>query len=321
MYRIYCISSKTVDITEITSSISWSDSIDTLGTKLSFDVPKKLATIKLGDKILMIKDFNKKEIFRGVVIESSDDGINICLQAYDYGFYLNKSKILIQFNSVEADEAIRKVCEKQNISLKDVPQMGQRISKIYKDKTAAEIIKDILNQVTDETGDDYRMEMDGGSLIISKREELIVNTRVKLASNLASSDYRDLIGDVSREQSLEEMRNSILVCSDNEKEMRTLSLARDPAGINHYGLLQEIISVDEKDESKAHSIANNKLKELNKVSDTLEVKCIGDENLKAARTIELSLDDFDLDGKYLIKSSKHTYSNNFHKVSLSLEVI
>ena len=117
------------------------------------------------------------------------------------------------------------------------------------------------------------------------------------------------------------MRNSILITSDDEKSSKINATAKDTQNISKYGLLQEVMNVDKKNNSQAKQIANNKLKELNRVQQDISFNLLGNDELRSGRILTIENALFNLSGKYLIKSSNHTYVNYIHKCSVTLEEV
>jgi len=271
-YTLFLIKGKDVfDITQLIGNLNWKDNIDTLGMELTFDlanndekyVPK--IDINMKEHILL-KNSNGKEIFRGKIVDENINGrLSKSYISYDYSFYLNKSKVIKQFNGIKASEAIKQLCNMLNVPIGNIVDIKTLINKIYKDKTISEIIKDILDQATKELKKRHRLEMREGKLYIEKYEDLIINPKLQL---FAQPDVRltDVIGsNISRNRSIEELKNSILIASGNEKSSRIIVTAKDEQSIKDFGLLQEVESVEDKDIAQARNIANNKLKELNRI--------------------------------------------------------
>jgi hypothetical protein len=87
-----------------------------------------------------------------------------------------------------------------------------------------------------------------------------------------------------------------------------------------YGLLQESLSVDDKDYSQVSEIAANKLRELNRISETTSIDLLGDDRVKSGRILAITEPITKLAGYYLVKEATHTVQNSIHKMSLDIEV-
>ena len=175
-----------------------------------------------------------------------------------------------------------------------------------------------MSQAEKELGYKFRLETRVGKLYIEKYIDLKVKAVYQPYERAKTFDVFNAIGDISKKESIQEMRNSILVGSDNEKESTIKATEKDQTSIDKFGLLQEVLTVDKKNQSQAKNIAKNKLKELNKVQKDISISIFGTDDLRAGRIVKFTNKTFDLSGSFLIKSSNHTYNNLIHRVNLTL---
>ncbi|MFD1957328.1 hypothetical protein ACFSL6_24970 [Paenibacillus thailandensis] len=312
------VSGNKYDITGLISNLSWSSNVDTLGEELSFDYAKNdYLTIDNGDFIVL---YNDKVLHHYVVVESTEaDRNTVSYECYDYAWWLNKSKTVIQFSKVSVSTAIEKLCDKFDIMHNIVP-IPTLISKIYKDNTVSDIILDLLEQAAQETGNKYYMEMVDKELTIRKQTDLLINPTIQLADNIAAFSLTDFISNPSHKSSIDELRNNVIVVSNKEDSTSVYAEASDNANINKYGLLTETVTVDEKDESQARQIAKTTLADLNKINHEISLELLGHDDIKAGRLIDINEPITNIVGRFLIKSANHTVSNGIHKVSIELGV-
>jgi len=311
-----------IDISNQSGNLSWSYQAQTLGVNLTFDYAKiNDQEIKPGS-IILLKDIDDQEvIILGIVVDRTRKGKVYNLSIYDFAFYLNKSEMTIQFNNTNATTAIEQLLKKAGIEIGSIPWMSTLITKIYIDTTISQILNEIIDQVFLETGIKYFFEMNGSKLDIKKVGAEVFEGSFKLADNLAPIMLEDVIGkDFTITDSISELKNSIIVLSSEADSVRILERAKDQASINQYGLLQDIISIDAKDEAKARNIANQALKEFNRVVSAITLPVLGHKGLKQYRTLKINDADMGLVGDYLILSASHTYAGGVYKVSLSVEV-
>lgn len=305
---------KRVDITSLSGNITLSDSLDTLGAAFNFDIARNFndsnfATSEIVETGDVIEFKNKGEIvFIGVIISIGIEKFKKSIKCLDPSFYLNKNKLIKQFKNISASDVIKNMCNQIGVKTGDIDNISTSITKIYKNKTVAEIIKDILAQVLDETGEKYKLEINK-CLLDVKKHRLIE----------ANKPY-ELWGKITKNEDITEMKNVILVTSNNQDDINTMGEAIDKANVEKYGRLQEIVEVEPKDISKVRNIANKKLKELNKVFMSANVQTLGDNSLRSGRIIEVVNKEFNLNSKYLIKSANHKYSKGNHTTNLNLEV-
>ena len=318
MHQIYVIRDNIqTNITDIAGNITWKDNIDTLGMQIDFNIPSKYKSyITVGDRIVLMGDF---EIFRGIVVKENINKDTVSFNCFDYAFYLNKSKEIYQFNKISADNAIKKILKDFNVPIMYIESMPTLITKIYYSKTISNIIKDLLQQVRNETLKQYILEMRQGKIYIGNREKEIVNA----VFNMAANEYNitDFISSPSRSRSVENMRNSIKVVTKHNKNIKTEATARDETLIKKYGLLQEVKSIPNKDAAQAKNIANNLLKDLGKIFEDNSVQLVGNDSVRAGRYIYIEEEYTGMSGKYLIHDCAHNLKNGIHTMQLGLEVI
>lgn len=303
----------TYDLTEVTGNVVLNTSMETLGGSLTFDLARNyhdanFATcekISVGDVIALS---NEKELFKGVVLDITTSKFVKNIKCLDYCFYLNKNKILKQFEEISASDAIKQLLQEAQAPIGTISSFATSISKIYNSNTVAEIIDDILNQVNNELGTKYLLEFEDNKFNVVPFKKINVQFRYKHTS------------EESLTESILEMKNSILVISNEQDDTEILATAKDEENIKKYGSLQEIISVSpDEDEAKVRNIAKTKLKELNKVFKTGNIKGFGDDNFRAGKVIKLDNAVFGFIGDYLIKSCSHTWVKGEHLVTLEVE--
>lgn len=316
------INSSEINISNQSGNLAWTYQAQTLGVNLTFDYAKVTDyEIKPGSIILLKDDDDQEVILVGIVVDRTRKGQVYNLSVYDFAFYLNKSETTIQFNKTDATTAVKQLLKKVGIEVGTIPQMNTLITKIYVDSKISEILHDIIEQVFLETGIKYFFEMNGSKLDIKRVGEEIFEGSFKLADNLAPIKLEDVIGkDFTITDSISELKNSIIVLSSESDFVRILETVKDQASINQYGLLQDVISIDAKDESKARNIANQALKEFNRIASAISLPVLGHKRLKQYRTLKINDSDMGLVGDFLILSAAHTYTGGIYKVSLSVEV-
>lgn len=186
--------------------------------------------------------------------------------------------------------------------------MGTSVCKIYNSNTIAEIIDDILKQVNNELGVKYILEFENNKFNVMPFKPINVQLTYTETSEKTTTE------------SILEMKNKILVISNEQESTEILAEARDKNNIKKYGSLQEILTVDpDEDIAKVRNIAKTKLKELNKIFKTCSFQGFGNDSLRAGRVINLNDPEFKVQGTFLIKSCSHTWKNGEHLVNLEVE--
>ena len=221
--------------------------------------------------------------------------------------FRSKSKEVIQFNNIPINQAIAKLLDKYNIK-HNICSISNTIKKIYSDKNVSDIIKDMLQYATSKNGKKYNMYMKADTLYIEEWKTINIDATEMVLLELNS------------QRSMENMSNQIVIHNSSEKTTSVYATAKDDKSIKKYGLIQTVQSIDEKEKSKAQSVANTVLKELNRITETGSVTMQGNIEFKCGNIIHIFDKQYKVDTKYVIKSINHSISNNEHTMSLDLEV-
>lgn len=314
------------DITSLSGELSLSSSTEQLGDSLSWSIAvndnKFLKTndINVGDIVRLLNN-EGNEVYRGAIVAIDTDTKSKSFTSYDFAFYLNKSKVVIQFNKLRADKAIIQLLNKYSVPIETVASMNTIISGIYYDKEVSEIIKDILDKVHKASKKKFLMSMQKGKFCILENHIKPITIKIKQANNLAPVDIRKTIANAKKTESIENMRNSITLYSEDNKNIKRQYTVSDKESISRYGLLSDTESVSDNEVSKINNIAGQKLKELNKIEKTLNLDVIGNFELLAGRIMEFKIKELNVSGTYIIKSASHKITSVLHTASLELEAI
>lgn len=310
-YKLY-VNGKSIE--GLAGNLSWSSNSDTLGQSLSFEMPFDIQGklipkpfVQLGDKVsLMYKSTN---VFFGIVEGEDANGRSPRkYSCFDLAFYLNKSTLTIQFNNKPADACINELCKKFGIKC-NVTGIPTKIKKIYKEEAVSDILKDILSIAEKQSGKKYRFEMRGDTLTVFVWKDMHVKVNVQY------------ISDPQRSLSIGNMKNSIEIISGDEKKFKVEASVKDDGSIKKYGLLHHSEAIDDKEKSKAKQVAQNLLKELNKIQEDGSVSLLGNYEARAGRLITLDEPITGLKGDYYIKDASHTLNNGIHLMTLGLGVV
>ena len=216
------------------------------------------------------------------------------------------------------NDCVKSLCKEIGINV-EVTGLDTKIDKIYKDKAVSEVIKDIIEQCSQFNSKKFFIEFNNGTLKVMPYQKIKVFGTFEIQKD-KFININENIGGVSLSKSIVDMKNSVLVITENKGAVRTIGEEQDSKSIEKYGKLQEVVTLDEKEFSKANLVAKNELKKLNKITEDFSIDVLGDDNVKSGRVIDIDLPLFNLKGEYLIKESNHTISNHIHKISLKLEV-
>ena len=301
------------DITAYAGNLSWQNTLDELATSLSFDVAKtdtKYLNFYAPKDGSIISLYTGTEIYRGIVI-SVDDGSETSNKytSCDFGWYLNKSSETYQFNKMSAKKAITKICEDYGIPIDTIPNLTTEITQLYLDKVLSEIIKDILTLC----GGGFNLDVTPKGVRIYKIGSVKASPTFRISENTRKLSSIEMRGNVSHSISIEEMKNSVKVVTEKDSVFALKAEKKDSASIKKYGLLQTVIKIDPEKED-ANTVANEKLKELNKKTESFSFEIIESPDSYTRAGAVITVDGAD----FVITGSTHSITKGIHKVKLDL---
>lgn len=306
-------------ITKKVGSLSWTDSMDSLGVEFSFTFPYSYwdsqfkNKLQLGD-LIIIKS-GQKEITRGIITQTPINGDNY--RGYDYAFYLNKSEAIFQCKKIGASKAITQLLARYGVPIGEMPKLTTAISKLYKDVAVSEIIKSILSEVHDETGKSYRMEMTRGKFCI--RRSGYIKIKPKYVDELGEKVSCTKACSVTGTRSIEDMRNQIIIAGTGDKKAQIKATVKDSKSIKKYGLLSQVETVEKTNQAKAKQKGKNLLKKLNKKTVSFTCEMPGSTIIRAGRKIYFNRPEAGIKGWYKVKSATHNVTEGIYTVSLEME--
>lgn len=313
----------TTDITSRCGGVSAVDDLDSLAITMSMDVQQstldpyhKPLTIACGDRILFYKD-GLLVMDGQIETISGDYRDKMQLSVTDDGIILTKNDLMIQFNGVAADTAIRQLCAKLSISVGSVPAMRTKIAKICHDAVST-ILQDILNTATAETGTEYKIRMRSGKLHITPYGTTPITAAYQPAGNLPSFLIQRQPGAPSVKRSIDDLRNAVQIYSDQDNSVSVLASASDAAGIARYGQRMKLDTFSDSDGATAAQKAKTLLSQLNTVSEEVSIHTYGSDSVTAGVVLTFSLTEFS--GNYLVKAVTHNYDHP-HTMDLTLKKV
>lgn len=318
---------QTTDITKLVSDLSWSENLDTVGLTLSFSVPDiegkyiPRLLIMAGDIITINNDAG--ELVRAVVVNVSRDYPKREIKALDFGFYLNKNDVVIQFKDKSVSECLKILFNKVGISIGNICDMPAKVNGVYI-KNVNEVIKELIKIQQDNDGKKYYYELRGKDIYVFQLPTEPISYIFKPTVNVAAFDVTDRKAHSRGKytHSIENLKNRIVavVNSKTSGEMPSKQfVAEDSENIKRYGLLTENYSVNSDEAENIQSLAENELKDKNKINRELTMDFIGHDNARPGRVMHIVDDYLGIDDNYRIQSVTHKLNGNIHTMSCTLE--
>lgn len=312
---------KATDITSRCGSISTTDDITSLAVTMSMDVQQSsidanfpVLGIACGDRILFYKD-GKLTMDGQVETASGDYRTKLQLSVTDDGVILTKNDVIIQFNGIAADKAVRQLCARLGITVGSIPAMSTRITHIYHDSVST-VLQDILDAVTAETGTEYFIRVRSGALHVIPYGKKPVTATYKPAGNLAAFPIQSEPGSLTVKWSIEDLHNAVQIYSDQNDSVSVLAKASDAASIARYGQRVKVDTFSDSDGSTAAQKARTLLKQLNTVTEEISLHTYGADNVTAG--VVLAFKEAEFTGNFLVTAVTHTYSHP-HTMDLTVK--
>lgn len=330
MYKITLIKDgQEADITSLVGEMTISESMDTVGASLSFSVPDieeryvPRLMIMAGDIVKIESD--GEELMRAVVVNVTRSYPKRTVKAYDFGFYLNKNDIVIQFKDSGISEALRKLFGELDISVGEICDMPAKADGVYI-KNVSEIIKELIKIQQDNDGKEYYYELRGDKIYVFQLTDEPIDYIFKPAVNVAAFDVTesDAHGRGKYTHSIEDMKNSVRAFV-NSKEKENLPAkevtAKDEESIKKYGLLSENYSVNSEDAENLEEAAKNRLKEKDRLKRELSMDFIGHDKARPGRVMHIKDEYLGIDDLFRIKSVNHKINGSLHTMSCVLDFV
>ncbi len=314
-----------VDITLDILNFSYSESLDDVASSFYFESLRNFnitSTNNAGNQvvnILRVFDITTNVlVYLGVITdcEHTTDINKYSYSGFDVGFYLNKNEVLIQFKNANIGDAIMLLCREHRVSA-TLPKFRNTVSKIYKDIVFADILKELLELEKTKGGlRNLYIDCKMGNLRINRYQ--IEQNLTALIGNGFLINSNNTYSAISVKHSIQELKNRVIYSDNNEKSILRKT-ASDISSINTYGLLTSIETVDTNKQNNLTKLANDKLKELNKIKEEINLSLISDYRVSKGKLIDFTINEYGLNGLYLITSAEHIIDSKKEIVNVSIE--
>lgn len=310
------------DITEAVDAPEARDELSALSVEVSFTAVRNnnrdkymhWYNIEPGNKLRIVN--HGVEVFSGVILTVGLDGT---VTANDPGWYLTKSQVIFQASNAAAPDAVRRLCAKTGIAAGTIDLPPTRISQVWVGTTPEQILEDILNICSAETGLTYRRRVRGGALQVGPLPTVPIIAYHKPADNLGAFDITLAKGNVTGSDSMADLINSVALAAGGDSA-QTLGRAYNAASIAQYGLLQAVETLSG-DENTAQ--ARQRLKTLLDQGDRLTrertvEEIWGADEVESGILLQFRSNSYGVTGVQRVTGVTHRYGHP-HLMSLTVE--
>ena len=313
------------DITAFAGDLQAVDELGTLSVELSFgvivapwDQYVEKNIVVPGDKLRVVN--HDLTVFSGQVESVTLDG---GVTAYDRGWYLNKSQIILQVTGMPGDEAIRQACAKAGVGVASICSLPTRITQVWLGDTPADILGEILETVAAETGKQYQYFVRDDGLVVQELPAAVLTAYHKPADNLPAFNITWALGQVSGEDSIAELRNAVLIAAEGDGKAYIGAQAKNAASVEQYGFLQYIQSVTSNPgTAQLKQMVQNLLSQLDRVGRTRTIGEIwGCDEVRSGVVLNFNSPAFGVTGKHRVTRVTHHYGGAGHTMELEIEAL
>ena len=315
------------DITAFIGDLTATDDITALsveltGTQLVSEWDKYVPKLALapGDKLRLRNEAAGADVFVGHLVTVGLDG---ALTAYDRGWYLGRSGIILQCSGMAADEAIRAACDKAGVGVKSICSLPTKISEVWLGDAVSDIIADILERCAAETGKEYQSRMSPEGLVVRELPTAAIKAFHRPAWNLAAFDITWALGQVSGEDSIAELYNAVVIAAEDNGKVYRGAQASNAASIERYGFLQYIESVSENPgTAQLGQMVRTLLAQKDRVGRTRTVSEIwGCDEVTSGTVLDFNSPAFGISGRNRVTRVVHHYGGAGHTMELEITAL
>lgn len=296
------------DITEYVTSITWGGSSSEVARKLELKVvnaplDKNITPLKIGlaDPIYLFDD-NKKELFRGYVMEreaSSSNG-ELSYIVYDLLYYTLKSSATYNFSKKTAEAITKMVCEDMEIPVGKLEETGISQKLIVQDKSIYDIIMMAYTQASEQDDKKYYVTAKKGKLNVEEMGKVICEIELSEDSNILSSKSKE---------TLNNMVNRVRIYDGEGKQVGKVESEKNLK----YGIFQKTYT---KEEGKNATKTAKSM--LNGVEQTFQLECLEYPDIVTGTGVVIKDSTTGLKGLVWVDSDTHTWAGGVSSLSLSV---
>ncbi|WP_128893625.1 XkdQ/YqbQ family protein [Longirhabdus pacifica] len=311
----------TLNITPLAQSITWSGDVTQLFRKLEVsllntkDGQNQWKTFEKGSELTLnfTQDEQTSVLFKGYIFaDSIDVQGSMTITAYDSNIYLTKYQDTKKFQEKKASDIIRELCREIDvISVGQIEDTGYIIPKlILRNKTLWAMMKEALEETKNHTGREFVVSSQDGKFFLKEHERNRVQWALESGVNIISASHA---------QSIEDLRNVVKVVSGDENKDPIEVTKEDQSLISKYNKMQHFESAgNDQSRSKMQQLATQLLSNLGKIKHDTSVEALGNIEVIAGTTVQVTENMTDMQGNYYVTTDSHTFADGFHNMSLTI---
>lgn len=308
--------SKTLDITELVQTVTWSGDYQQCARTLEFELTassfadKNVPVIKceLGSAVTLKQ--NSRILFEGYIFERQKDTESnvINITCYDRGIYLKRNEAYYTFDGEAPEVITRRICSEYDIKIGSLAATGAKVNRNFIGVSLYNIIMTCYTIASEKTGKQYIIRFNKSELNVIEKAVTDETLIIEGGSNLMSASTTESIASVI---------NQVVIYNSDDVLIKTQNNADS---VKMYGLMQSYLK-----QSEGEDVADKAKKMLsdNDVSQKIEINNLGNIANIAGGTVVVKEPYTGLYGLFYIDADVHTWKlgHYYNKLTVNFKNI
>lgn len=290
---------------DILLNIVWGGDIKTSTRYLevSFKSDENI-NFECGDKVELISNFFEVLFIGDIFVIRKNTKEEYSFKAFDKAFRLNKNYLVKNYFNQLPSEITKGVLAEIGLQVGTLPKDAVRCTFPAWNRTAYSIILMCYKIQHNQDKKIYSIVSEGEKISVIEQGTLC-NTKIIDGINILNANYS---------KSIEDIVNKVVLYTMNKQRPAVIGNKIDDESIKKYGVFQ---IAQEQDKSNAAYLQVQNI--LKKEEENAEIEVLGDTELISGFSVPIKINNLsNLNGVFLIKSDRHTWTANTYKTSLEL---
>ena len=207
--------------------------------------------------------------------------------------------------------------------MKSICSLPTKISEVWLGDAVSDIIAEILERCSAETGKEYQSRMSPEGLVVRELPTAAIKAYHKPAWNLAAFDITWALGQVSGEDSIAELYNAVVIAAEDNGKVYRGAQASNAASIERYGFLQYIESVSENPgTAQLGQMVRTLLAQKDRIGRTRTISEIwGCDEVVSGTVLDINSPAFGISGRNRVTRVVHHYGGAGHTMELEITAL
>ena len=329
------ILNKTQDITENILQFNYTENLKDVASSFdftAFNISEYLKENKT--HTIDVEDANTGEnAYHGYILDTEQTKAHDLLKysGFDAGFYLNNNQIVKQARGAEIGKFIVEICNENDINLKtkivngevvkDIPFFTSRITKMYKGEILGDVLKELIQYEKDNGSlKDVYIDCKHGFLTFPQYTPE-TDLQTIIANNITVDSSKTLTNMLVK-HSISELKTRVAYTTNDDKDESKKFFPQDAKKDEHckkYGVLTVVEKIDSLNATDLEKTANDKLIELRREKEHIELSLMGTYKYQKGKYISLDIPEYKIKGDYLITDISHKITQAKEVVSMTFD--